>query len=161
MTDNKRNRKTRDEMLAFRLAQVAKLEAQIEGSYQDDHENDTLKSLKNRLRKTQTALRAAGVILNGIVKEDGKGWQRAPQAEKIEGTRKRLADQEKALQRAELVSATLPFDVDILNVSITAIEAGDTEVEFPTGLHSLNGAEPKTDEEVEADFIAKEEVTEA
>ena len=160
MTD-KRNRKTREEMLAVRLAQVAKLQAQIEGSYENEHENDVLKALKNRLRKTETALRAASVILNGITKEDGKGWQRAPQQEKIEATQRRLGDQLMAMKRAELVSATLPFDVEILTASIGAVEAGDTDVEFPTDLHSLKGDEPKTDEEVEADFIASEEAAEA
>lgn len=159
---DKRNRKTRDEMLALRLAQVEKLQAQIEGSYQDDHENDVLKAMKNRLRKTETALRAASVTLKGIGREDGKGWQRAPIEEKIEGTRKRLADQLAAMKRAEVVSATLPFDVEILTVSIKAAEAGDTDVEFPAdSLHALNGSEPKTDEEVEADFIASGEATEA
>lgn len=158
MTD-KRNRKTREQMLEVRLAQVAKLQAQIEGSYENEHENDVLKALKNRLRKTETALRAAGVQLKGVVKADGKGWMRAPIDEKIEATRKRLEDQLSTMKRAELVSATLPFDVEILTASIAAVEAGDTDVEFPTDLHSLKGDEPKTDEEVEADFIASEEAS--
>ena len=160
MSDQKRNRKTRQEMLAVRLAQVAKLEAQIEGNYQDDQESDILKALKNRLRKTHTALRAASVIINGVTKEDGKGWMRAPQTEKIEKTRRRLEDQIHTLDRAEVVSAELPFDVDILTTSIAAVEAGDTDVKFPTDLHSFKGDGVKTDEEVEADFIAKEEATE-
>ena len=105
-------------------------------------------------------MRSAAVIIHGVTKADGKGWVSAPVAEKIEKTRKRLADQVATGERAEIVATTLLFDKQLLETSIAAIEAGDTDVEFPTDLHSLNGDGVKTDEEVEADFIAKEEATE-
>lgn len=146
-----RSRKTRQEMLAYRLEQVEKLKAQIEGSYQDDSENAVLKSLRKRLRKTNTALNAAGITING------KGV-RAPIADKIAGTRARLASQIETMENAEEYLARLPFDVDTLEALIASAEQGD-EVEFPSDLTRLQGDEDRTDEEHEAAFIANEEAT--
>ncbi|MHC4278223.1 MAG: hypothetical protein ACYSTI_13030 [Planctomycetota bacterium] len=150
----KRNRRTQEEMLAHYQAQVEKLQAKIDGSYQDENENNVLKALKKRLRKTETALRSAGLVVNGVQAEDGMGWTRAPQAVKIAKTEKRLEDQRETLYRAEALVTALPFDVERLKALINASGIGDI-VEFPTDLTPLEA--PKTDEEHETAFIASEE----
>lgn len=155
----KRNRKTREEMLAFRLAQVAKLEAQIEGNYQDEGENAILKTLKKRLRKTETELRSANVTLNGVAGSEGKGWSRSPISEKIEGTKVRLASQIETMDRADFFAAKLPFDVERLQALIEAAEAGE-DIEFPDDLTPLANEQERTDEEHEAVHIAKGDVEE-
>jgi len=145
----KRNRKTREEMLAHRLAQVEKLQAQIEGSYQDESENAVLKSLKKRLRRTNTVLKAADITING-------SGVRSSIADKILGTRKRLDSQIQTAENAEQFMASLPFDVERLEALIAASETGE-DVEMPSDLTRLDDAEDRTDEEHEAAFIAREE----
>ena len=154
----KRNRRTREEMLEAALAKVEKLQAQIEGSYKDENENDILKALKRRLRKTNTALRASVVTLNGISNDEGK-IARKSIADTIEATRLRLASQIETMNRAEALQAQLPFDVERLEGLIALTEAGEL-VEFPKGLTILETGEKRTDEEHEAAFIASEEIAE-
>ncbi len=154
----KRNRRTRAEMLEAALAKVAKLEAQIEGSYKDEDENDILKALKRRLRKTSTALRAARVTLNGLSNDEGK-IARKPISETISRTRDRLASQIETQHRAEKMSAKLPFDVETLEALIAKTEIGDI-VEYPENLTPLGNEQERTDEEHETAFIAKEEMAE-
>lgn len=157
MTDT-RNRRTQEEMLAHYQAQVDKLTAKIEGRYEDDGANDMVKALKKRLRKAETALRSAQITLNGVTKEDGNGWVRAPISEKIEGTEKRLNSQIEAKGFAEHMTASLPFDIDRLTALVAAAELGE-DVEFPNDLVNLTVSKPGGDEQVEADFIATEEVS--
>ena len=160
MTD-KRNRRTREEMLAHYMEKVQRLEDQIAGREVEDASGDLVKSLKKRLRKTETALRSAQIMVNGVTKDDGKGWQRAPIAEKIATTRARLAQQIEASEYADEQTASLPFDVDRLKLLISAAELGE-DVEFPNDHKPLSRNETKkSDEEVEADFIASEENAEA
>lgn len=154
MTEHKRNRRTREEMLDAALAKVAKLQAQIEGSYKDEDENDVLKALKRRLRKTNTALRAARITLNGI-HDDGK-IARKSIAVTIQATRDRLESQIETEQKAEKAQATLPFDVERLEALIEATEAGEL-VGFPKDLSRLPNEQDRTDEEHEAAFIVSEQ----
>lgn len=154
----KRNRRTRAEMLEAAIAKVAKLEAQIEGSYKDEDENDVLKALKRKLRKTSTALRAARVTLNGLSNSEGK-IARKPISETILRTRDRLESQIETQERAEVMVAKLPFDVERLESLIAQTEIGDI-VEFPTDLTLLGDEQERTDEEHETAFIAKEEMAE-
>ncbi len=144
-----RNRKTREEMLAFRVAQVEKLQAQIEGSYRDENENDVLKGLKKRLRRTNTELRSAQITLDGTE-------VRSTIAAKIRRTERHLASQIETQARAEASVAALPFDIERLKALVAAAEAGE-DVEFPADLTRLAGDEDRTDEEHEAAFIASEE----
>lgn len=145
-------------MLEAALAKVAKLEAQIEGSYKDEDENDILKALKRRLRKTSTALRAARVTLNGLSNDEGK-IARKPISETIERTKVRLASQIETQDRAETMSAALPFDVELLEALIAKTEIGEI-VEYPENLTPLGNEQERTDEEHETAFIAKEEMAE-
>lgn len=155
---DKRNRRTQEEMLAHYKAKADALQAKIEGRGGDEAGSDLVANLKRRLRKTETALRSAQIMLNGVVKEDGKGWQRAPIDEKIEMTRTRLQTQIDARDRADSMATTLPFDVNRLKLLIEAANVGE-DVEFPNDLTPLRapGATVKSDEEVESDFIANEE----
>ncbi len=154
----KRNRKTRQEMLEVYQAKVAKLEAQIAGSFEDDTGGAIIKQLKKRLRKTQTALRAATVTIDGITGKDGKGWTRAPIADKIETTRKRLLSQIETQERAENFAAKLPFDVERLKALIELAEAGE-EVEMPSDLTRFGKDAERSDEEHEAAAIANAETS--
>lgn len=155
----KRNRRTRQEMLDAALAKVEKLQAQIDGSYKDENENDILKALSRRLRKTKTALRAATVTINGISNDEGK-IARKPISETIERTRARLTSQIETMHRAEALQAQLPFDVETLEALVAKSEIGDL-VEFPSDLTPLGNGQDRTDEEHEAAFIASEEVSES
>lgn len=158
---DKRNRRTREQMLAHYMEKVNRLEDQIAGREVEDASGDLVKSLKKRLRKTETALRSAQIMVNGITKDDGKGWQRAPIAEKIATTEARLEQQRDAAVYANEQTAALPFDVDRLKLLIAAAELGE-DVEFPNDLKPLSRNETsKSDEETEADFIASEESVEA
>ena len=143
-------------MLEDALAKVEKLQAQIEGSYKDEDENDILKALSKRLRKTKTALRAARVTLKGLSNDEGK-IARKPISETIERTRVRLASQIETQDRAEVMSTKLPFDVERLEALIAQTEIGDL-VEFPSDLTPLGNEQERTDEEHESAFIAKEEM---
>lgn len=159
MTD-KRNRRSREEMLAHYMEKVSRLEDQIAGREVEDASGDLVKSLKRRLRKTETALRSAQIMVNGITKDDGRGWQRAPISEKIATTKTRLTQQIEDRDFADAQAAKLPSDVNQLRLLIEAAEAGE-DVEFPTNLSplSLNEAS-RSDDEIEADFIAGEEYVE-
>lgn len=157
MVNDKRNRRTQEEMLAHYQAEVAKLEAKIEGRYEDDGGTDMVKALKARLRKTTTALRAAQIMINGVVKADGKGWQRAPISEKIAGTRTRLMQQEDGENFATVQIIKLPDDVSRLTLLLEAATAGE-DVEFPENLTPLSMKDTeRSDDQIEADFIASEE----
>ena len=156
---DKRNRRSREDMLAHYEAKVARLQDQIAGREVEDASGDLVKSLKKRLRRTETALRAAQIMVNGVKKDDGKGWQRAPIEEKIATTRARLEGQIEGQTFAIVQTAKLPDDVKRLTLLVEAAELGE-EVEFPTDLTPLSRNETKSDDEVEADFIAGEEATE-
>lgn len=157
MTENKkRNRRTREEMLAYYKAQQERLEAAIEGKPDTSTENGILKSLKARLRKTNTELRAARVTLHGQASKDGSSMLRAPISEKIEHTEKRLASQIETRDRAAEFEANLPHDVERLEALIAAAEQGD-DVEFPNDLTRLSSDQDKTDEQHEANAVVTQQ----
>ncbi len=152
----KRNRRTREEMLAHYEAEAQRVRDQIAGSYKDDSENAVLKQLKNRLKKTNTLQRTMRVVLDGVHGSEGKGWSKSPIAEKIEATEKRLASQIETRDRAEVYTAKLPFDIERLQALVEAAEAGE-DVEMPSDLTPFPDEQNRTDEEHEAAFIASEE----
>ena len=65
----KRNRRTQEEMLAHYKAKADALAAKIEGRGGDDAGSDLVANLKRRLRKTETALRSAQIMVNGVTKD--------------------------------------------------------------------------------------------
>jgi hypothetical protein len=153
MTDKTRNRRTRKEMIELRRQQLEKLLAEEEGRIPSS-ESGVLKALRNRLRKTKTALKAARMTLEGVRQENGDGWHRPPIDEKIEHTKQRLASQIETRDRAEEHRAALPGDVERLEALVEAATAGQ-DVEFPKDLTPLTPDEERTDEEHETAFLAK------
>lgn len=155
----KRNRRTRQEMLDHYLAEAARVQAQIDGSYTDENENNVLKALKRRLKAVNKELRSARITLDGVAGSEGKGWSRSPIDEKIASTEKRLASQIETRDRSNVFATKLPFDVTRLEALIGAAEAGE-DVEFPDDLTPLANEQERTDEQHEAAMIATDEQTE-
>lgn len=156
MTKARKKRATRAEMIAQMEEKLARYKAEEAGKVDTSSEAGILKALRKRLRKTETALRAAQVTLNGVAASDGKGWTRSPIDEKIAHTERRLASQIETKRKAEEQSAAYPFDVERLSALVAAAEAGET-VEMPDDLTPLPNEQERTDEEHEAAFIANGE----
>ena len=152
----KRNRKTRKEMIELRRQQLEALIAAEEGRADVSTESGILKSLKNRLRKTNTELRAARVTLHGQASKDGASMIRGSIDDKIEATRKRLESQIETRDRASAFEATLPHDVERLEALIASAEQGD-DVEFPNDLTRLASDQDKTDEQHEANAVVTQQ----
>jgi len=164
MTENtnnntpKRNRRTKAEMAAYYAEKAAQLQHELENGTPDTStESGVLKSMRSRLRKTNTELKAARYTLNGSTPgPDGKGMVRSSIADKIAHTEARLASQIETRDRAELAQARLPLDIEQLEAAIEAAEAGG-EACMPANLTPLANEQNKTDEEHEAAFIANGE----
>ena len=156
MTDKQtRNRKTREQKLEEYKQHVARLEAAIAGKPDTTSENGIIKSLKSRLRKTQTELRAATIVINGQNSADG-GVMRKPIADTIEATRMRLASQIETKERAELFMAQAPFSIEVLEATLASADQGD-DVAFPTDLVRLTDEQGKTDEQHEAAAVVSQQ----
>lgn len=146
-TKGKRNRRTREQMLAEARAKVAKLEAKIAGNYDDSQEDGYMvKRLKAAIRRRETTLTTIETLLNGRAATE-KSPQVAPIAEKIANAEKRLYDLRKAQTQAIETAARVPFDIERLR-EVLAMAEGGSEVEFPTGLYLIPNE--KTDAEHEA-----------
>jgi hypothetical protein len=139
-------------MIARKRAELEKLLAQEEGTYED---SSILKRLETRLRKTNRALRSARTIVDGVQKKDGVGYVTSPIDEKIAKTEQRLEAQRETKARAEAHVAKLPFDVEKLEALIAAAKA-DEDIEFPKDLTPLTRDEDRTDEEHEANHVAEQ-----
>ncbi|MCI0557185.1 MAG: hypothetical protein MN733_01730 [Nitrososphaera sp.] len=153
---SKRNRRSAAEMAEFYRQQAERCQAIAEGRAVDDTEHGVLKALKARLRKTKTEFRSAQITLNGVAREDGHGWTRAPIADKILGTIARLESQRETKRRAEEFIAALPFDVERLEALVAAAEQGE-DVEMPGDLVPLSDGQDRSDEEHESAYIAQGE----
>jgi len=146
-----RNRRTDAQMLAHFKAEQARLEAKMAGKPDTTSENGIIKSLKRRLRKTQTELRAANLTINGQTNSDG-GVMRKPIADTILATQARMESQIETRDRANEFQARLPMDVERLEALIASAEQGDT-VEFPNDLTKLSDDQDKTTEQHEASAV--------
>lgn len=154
MTDSQpqtRNRRTQTQMLAHFEAEAERLRNAIAGKPDTASESGVLKSLKRRLRKTQTELRAANLTINGQTNTEG-GVMRKPIADTIEATKARVASQIETRDRANEFQARLPMDVERLEALIASAEQGDT-VEFPSDLTRLSDDQDKTTEQHEASAV--------
>lgn len=149
----KRNRRTRLEMKAALEAKLAKLQAQIDGSYDESGDDSFLvKRLRRAIRRRETAMGNAATLLGGRAATE-KSPAVASIDSKIENAEKRLADLRLAKTRALEIQARVPFDIDVLRSSLEGAEAG-TVLEFPTGLYVLPGESEKTDAEIEAGSVS-------
>lgn len=141
------NRRTRVEMKAALEAKLAKLQAQIDGNYDESGDDSFLtKRLRRAIRSRETALGVAETLLYGRAATE-KSPAIGGIETKIQNAEKRLADLFAAKQRAIETQARVPFDIDALRVALTGAEQG-TVLEMPTGLYILPGE--KTDAEIEA-----------
>tara|TARA_R110002096_G_scaffold160724_2_gene327013 strand:- start:6 stop:494 length:489 start_codon:yes stop_codon:yes gene_type:complete len=138
-------------MLAHFEAEAERLRNAIAGKPDTASESGVLKSLKRRLRKTQTELRAANLTINGQTNTEG-GVMRKPIADTIEATKARVASQIETRDRANEFQARLPMDVERLEALIASAEQGDT-VEFPSDLTRLSDDQDKTTEQHEASAV--------
>lgn len=148
-TKAKRNRKSRKEMIVELQARLDKAIAQEAGTFSEENDNNALKGIKTRLRKTKTVLASMELLRNG---SDGK----SSIVDKIKATEKRLASQIESKNRADKFLAELPFDVTQLEALVEAGEAGET-VEFPEGLTKLTDDQEKTPEEHEAKALLEQQ----
>lgn len=147
----KRNRRTRNEMIAAYEAKLARLKAQAEGTFDEsDDDTYTVKRLRRAIRRRETAIGNAGTLLNGKA-----ATEKSPAVpsilSKIENAEKRLADLRLAQKRAHEITAQVPFDVEKLTALLERAEKGEA-VEFPTDLYILPGENDKTEAETEAAF---------
>jgi len=150
-----RNRRTDAQMLAHFKAEQARLEAKMAGKPDTTSENGIIKSLKARLRKTQTELRAATIVVNGQNSSDG-GVMRKPIADTIAATRARLASQLETQKRAEEFVVQAPFSIEVLEATLAAADQGE-EVTFPEDLVKLADEQNKTDEQHEAAAVVSQQ----
>ncbi len=146
MTDRKQ-RRTRAQMIEEWKAKITKAEAQEEGTYDSDSETLVGRRLRGAMKKRKTILHRAGVLLQGRAATE-KSPPMNGIVQKIERARQRLADLIESGARAEQQVANLPFDIERLAELIEAEEKGE-DVEFPNDLLRLPGEGEQTDTEAE------------
>jgi hypothetical protein len=150
MSKPRNKRKTRQEMIEFRQAQLAKLLAQEDGTYEGDGETTILKSLNRALKTRTKALFHARVLIDGRLPSDsGKSPAVNSIHVKIANAQSRLDMLNESKRRAEEAIANLPFDIDDLTDRVTLAEAGE-DVEFPNDLYLLPGDKTDRENEVNA-----------
>ena len=148
-TKGKRNRRTRAQVAEALRAKLAKIEAQMAGTFDESSDESLLVTrLKRAIRRRDTVLKSAFTLLNGK-----PGTQNSPAISpidvKIAGFQKRLDDAVKAKARALETIERLPADQATLNVALASAVKGET-VEFPTGLYAIPGEGEQTETEIEA-----------
>lgn len=162
MSKPRNKRKTRQEMIAFREAQLAKLRAQEEGTYEGDGETTILKSLKRALKTRTKALFHARVLIDGRLPSDsGKSPAVNSIYVKIANAQNRVDMYHESKRRAEEQIAELPFDIESLTDLVTLAEAGE-DIEFPDNLYRLPGDKTDRENEVNAstDEVSDETIKE-
>ncbi len=150
-----RNRRTQAQMLEHFEAEAQRMRDAIAGKPDTTTENGILKSLKARLRKTNTEMRSASAIVNGILSKDGTTVLRGPIMDKITATEARLRSQIETRNNAEEFLAKVAFSIETLETTIASAEQGD-EVTFPTDLVPLPSDQDRTPDEHEVAFITKD-----
>ena len=142
-----RNRRTRQEMLAKRLAEVAKLQAQIAGNFDGEGTDGFLVTrIKRAIRSRDTAIRVAQTVLGGRSKTENSPAVSDIDT-KIANAQKRLADLVLTKTNAVEVLAKVPADLDTLNSALPGAIDG-TVLEFP--VLSFKLSTERTEGEVEA-----------
>lgn len=155
MTTQKRNRRTRVEMLAALEAKLEKLKAQVSGTYDPTTDKGTFieQRLRRAIRRRNTALGNAQTLMEGRPATE-RSPSVSPIDTKIENAEKRLADLRAAKARAVEMQAQLPFDIERLEALLAKADEGE-EVEFPNDLYRLPNEGERTDAEIEAGSVAE------
>jgi hypothetical protein len=133
-------------MLAKRLAEVAKLQAQIAGTFDETGDGFLVTRLKRAIRSRDTALRVAQTVLGGRNKTENSPAVSDIDT-KIANAQKRLADLVQTKANAIEVQAQVPFDLETLNSALSGAIDG-TVLEFPVLQYRLSTE--RTEGEVEA-----------
>ena len=151
-----RNRRTRVQVMADLEAKLARLKAQVEGTYSEDTESDTwlVKQLRRAIRRRETAMGNATTLLEGR-----KATEKSPAIgtidSKIANAETRLKDMHLAKSRAIEQLALLPNDIERLRDALTLAESDDkANAEMPTGLYVLPNESERTDAEIEAGSVS-------
>jgi hypothetical protein len=160
MSNERKPKRTKEVLLAEANARVAKLTAQIEGTWVAENAEKTgVKAVKAAIRRRKTALHQAKVLING----------RAPTAKspalpgiygKIENAKLRLANMNEAADRGEAFIANLPFDIERLDALLELSEQEGEEIEVPNGLFKMGGEEDITEAEHEANSVTANDTEE-
>lgn len=140
MASSKRKpRATRKEMIERKRAELEKLLAQEEGSYQEDTSSDSfqVKMMRKALRRRNTLLNHAQVAIDGKP-ATAKTPALSTIYDKIARLEERLQDAYQTRDNAELAVARLPFDIENLEKALADYDAGEVEevvwpeLSFPT-----------------------------
>jgi predicted nucleic acid-binding Zn-ribbon protein len=146
----KRNRRTRVEMLAALQEKLDRLKAQVSGTYDPTNDEGTyiVQRIRRAIRRRNTAMGNANTLLNGRPATD-RSPAVAPVGEKIANAEHRIAELRKAQNRATEILSNVPGDIERLEALLKRAESGD-EVEMPNDLYMLPSDEDRTSAEVEA-----------
>ncbi len=153
MTTERKPKRTKEVLLAEANARVAKLTAQIEGTWIAENEEKTgVKAVRAALRRRKTALHQARVLI------DGRGATAKSPAlpglyMKITNAEDRLYSMREAAQRGEDFIQNLPFDIERLDELLKLSEQEGEDIEVPNGLFKMGGEEDVTDAEHEAKVV--------
>lgn len=152
----KRSRRTRVEQLEFLRQKMAKIEAQIAGNFDETQDDSYMVTrLKRAIRKRETALKAAGTLLNGRAATENSPAISAI-AVKIANAETKLANLRTAVVRATEAEGRLPFDIATLRETLERASKGET-VDFPEGLFVLPNEATRTEAEIEAGSVVSEQ----
>lgn len=151
---SRKKRATREEVIASTRLKLEKLLAQEAGTHQEDESTDSfgIKMIRRALRKRETLLHRAGVILNGKPRTAQTPGGKTID-EQIEAMEARLTDKRKTRTNAIEQEAKLPFDIDSLQTIVSNYDNAEdpttVDVSFPELEVKVDG--DPTDSEVEAD----------
>ena len=150
----RKRRATREEMIEATRLKLDKLIAQAAGTHEEDRESDSfqIKRVRRALRKRETLLHRAGVILNGKpATAQSPGGKTID--EQIEAMEARLEDKRATRANAIEQEAKLPFDIEALQTIVSnydnAEDPDSVDVSFPELEVAVDG--DPTDSEVETD----------
>lgn len=144
----KRPRRTRIEIIEATRAKLARLEAQVDGTFdasQDESFNG--KRLRAAIRRNETAIKNAESLLFGRAGTD-KSPAIASIDVKIANAEKHVRNLQTAKESALAVQAQAPFNVDKLVSALASFEAGNGDGSLPDGLYVLPGDETDVQKEV-------------
>jgi len=150
----KRKHRTPEQRIADLQAEIAKLEAKKNGTYDPTQEGDTMSRLRAALRRRQTVLKEALMLRDGRP-GTAKSPALNPLEVKIQNAEERLErlTRDKAIMEKRV--ANLPGDIERLELLIDAAEKGE-EVEMPTDLLRLSDDDKEpSDARVEANHVNK------
>lgn len=162
MSNERKTKRSKEVLLAEAQERVAKLMAQIDGTYVRENEEKTgIKAVRFALKRRKTELHRATVLVNGRA-ATAKSPALAGIHEKIANAGERLEKLREAAWRGEDFMANLPFDIGRLDALLQLAETEGEEIEVPTGMFKIGGEDERTEAEIEAKVVTSDdaEVTE-